>query len=141
VARTSGITTRRWFFEQCGVGLGVLALRSLLAPSSALAATLQGNNPLAARKPHFNAKAKRVIYLFQAGGPVTWKCFDHKPELAKWDGKLPPPDLIKGYRAAFITPNSTLLGPKFKFARYGQSGAELSEIVPHWPKLRMTSPS
>ena len=54
----------------------------------------------------------------------------HKPELAKWDGKLPPAELIKNYRAAFISPNSTLLGPKFKFARHGQSGAELSELLP-----------
>jgi hypothetical protein len=56
--------------------------------------------------------------------------FDYKPELAKWNGKLPPADLLKDYRAAFINPNSTLLGPKFKFARHGQCGAELSELLP-----------
>src|SRR5207249_3790944 len=53
------------------------------------------------------------------------------PELAKWNGKLPPAELVKGYRAAFINPSSTLLGPKFKFARHGKSGAELSELLPH----------
>ena len=57
--------------------------------------------------------------------------FDHKPELARLDGTLPPADLLKGYRAAFINPNSKLLGPKFRFARHGQSGAELSELLPH----------
>jgi hypothetical protein len=57
--------------------------------------------------------------------------FDNKPELAKWDGKLPPAELLKGYRAAFINPNSKLLGPKFKFARHGMCGAELSELLPH----------
>jgi hypothetical protein len=57
--------------------------------------------------------------------------FDYKPELAKWDGKLPPADLIKGYRAAFISPSSSLLGPKFKFSRQGQCGAEISELLPH----------
>ena len=66
-----------------------------------------------------------------AGAPSHLELFDNKPELAKWDGKLPPPDLIKNYRAAFINPNSTLLGPKFKFARHGDCGAELSELLPH----------
>jgi hypothetical protein len=65
-----------------------------------------------------------------AGGPSHLELFDNKPELAKWDGKLPPADLLKGYRAAFINPNSKLLGPKFKFARHGESGAELSELLP-----------
>jgi len=61
--------------------------------------------------------------------------FDNKPELAKFDGKLPPADLLKGYRAAFINPNSTLLGPKFKFAKYGQSGTEISELLPHTARI------
>src|SRR5207248_10672782 len=88
-------------------------------------------NPLAPKLPHFAAKAKRVIYLFMAGAPSHLELFDNKPQLAKWDGKLPPADLLKGYRAAFINPNSKLLGPKFKFARYGQSGAELTNLLPH----------
>ena len=66
-----------------------------------------------------------------AGAPSHLELFDNKPELAKWDGKLPPPELIKNYRAAFINPNSTFLGPKFKFARHGDCGAELSELLPH----------
>jgi hypothetical protein len=66
-----------------------------------------------------------------AGAPSHLELFDHKPELARWNGKLPPAELLKGYRAAFINPNSSLLGPKFKFARHGQSGAELSELLPH----------
>ena len=57
--------------------------------------------------------------------------FDYKPQLAKYDGTLPPAELLKGYRAAFINPNSKLLGPKFKFAKHGQCGAELSELLPH----------
>src|ERR1041384_86246 len=70
------------------------------------------------------------MYLFQAGGPSHLELFDNKPGLAKYDGKLPPQELLKDYRAAFITPNSNLLGPKFKFAKHGQSGAELSELLP-----------
>jgi uncharacterized protein (DUF1501 family) len=122
--------TRRWFFQQCGVGLGAIALGSLFRESG-WASPLALANPLAPKQPHFPAKAKRVIFLFMAGAPSHLELFDYKPELAKWNGKLPPPDLLKGYRAAFINPNSTLLGPKFKFAKHGQSGAELSELLPH----------
>ncbi len=121
--------TRRWFFQDCGVGLATAALASLMANDRAEATTI--GNPLAGRQPHFAPKAKRVIYLFMAGAPSHLELFDNKPELAKWDGKLPPPELIKNYRAAFINPNSTLLGPKFKFARHGDCGAELSELLPH----------
>src|SRR4029077_18898380 len=66
-----------------------------------------------------------------AGAPSHLELFDNKPQLAKFDGKLPPPDLIKDYRAAFINPSSTFLGPQFEFAKRGKCGAELSELVPH----------
>ncbi|MDB6033231.1 MAG: hypothetical protein JWM16_3569 [Verrucomicrobiales bacterium] len=125
--------TRRWFFSQCGVGLGSMALASLLGTNKALGAVV--DNPLSPKKPHFAPKAKRVIYLFMAGGPSHLELFDYKPELAKWDGKLPPEELLKGYRAAFINPNSTLLGPKFKFAKHGKCGAEISELLPHLSKV------
>ena len=122
--------TRRWFFKDCGVGLGSAALYSLLNAEAARGAT-GSSDGLAARASHFVPKAKRVIYLFMAGAPSHLELFDNKPELAKWDGKLPPAELLKGYRAAFINPNSKLLGPKFKFAKHGESGAELSELLPH----------
>lgn len=118
---------RRWFFKQCGVGLGAVALRSLLGDAVAGSPL----DPLAPKLSQFAPKAKRVIYLFMAGAPSHLELFDNKPELTKWNGKLPPAELLKGYRAAFINPNSTLLGPKFKFGRHGQSGAELSELLPH----------
>jgi uncharacterized protein (DUF1501 family) len=121
--------TRRWFFRECGVGLGAMALQHLLGGS--LLASPSAVNPLAPKKPHFAPKAKRVIYLFMAGAPSHLELFDNKPELVKWNGRLPPAELLKGYRAAFIDPNSKLLGPKFKFARHGKSGAELSELLPH----------
>jgi len=116
---TSQLLARRWFLQQCGVGLGSIALADLL----------RADGP--DRKPHFAPKAKRVIFLFMAGGPSHLELFDNKPELAKMDGKLPPAELLQGYRAAFINPSSKFLGPKFKFARHGQSGAELSELLPH----------
>ena len=119
--------SRRWFFEQCGVGMGALAFNQLMASAPV--------SPLAPKKPHFEPKAKNVIFLFMAGAPSHLEMFDYKPQLAKFDGTLPPADLLKGYRAAFINPNSKLLGPKFKFAKYGQSGAELSELLPNMAKV------
>jgi hypothetical protein len=112
--------TRRWFFEQCGVGLGAAALAQLFAESG-----------YAEQQQHFAPKAKRVIFLFMAGAPSHLELFDRKPQLAKFDGTLPPPELLKGYRAAFINPNSKLLGPKFGFKTYGKSGTELGELLPY----------
>ncbi|HMC10374.1 MAG TPA: DUF1501 domain-containing protein, partial [Pirellulaceae bacterium] len=120
---------RRWFLKECGVGLGAAALTELMGPQARGAVATA--NPLAPKLAHFPAKAKSVIYLFMAGAPSHLELFDNKPELAKWDGKLPPAELLKGYRAAFINPNSKLLGPKFKFDKYGKCGAELSELLPH----------
>ena len=122
--------SRRWFLKECGVGLGTVALHTLLG-DHALAAGADARNPLAPRGPHHAPKAKNVIYLFMAGAPSHLELFDYKPQLAKFNGTLPPAELLKGYRAAFIEPNSKLLGPKFKFAKHGKSGAELSELLPH----------
>src|SRR5690349_15928620 len=118
--------SRRWFLQQCGIGLGAIALRSLLSPDAAGHAA----DPLAPKAPHFAPRAKRVIYLFMAGAPSHLELFDYKPQLEKFSGTLPPAKLLEGYRAAFINPQSKLLGPKFKFSKHGQSGAELSELLP-----------
>ena len=130
--------TRRWFLRDCGVGLAGIAAQSLLASEAAAtseSAKAESENQLAPRQAHFPAKAKRVIYIFQAGAPSHLELFDNKPELTKHDGQLPPPELLKGYRAAFINPNSALLGPKFKFAKHGQCGMELSEVLPFTAKI------
>ena len=123
--------TRRWFLRDCGIGLGGIALARLMQRDARAAA----KNPLAAKLPPRTAKAKRVIYLFHAGAPSHLDLFDHKPELTQRDGQLPPAELLKNYRAAFINPNSALLGTKFKFQRYGKSGIELSELLPHTGKM------
>jgi hypothetical protein len=107
-----------------------MALAELLGSQLASAAAA-ATNPLAPKAGHFPGKAKSVIYLFMAGAPSHLELFDNKPRLAEFDGTLPPPELLKGYRAAFINPNSKLLGPKFKFAKHGKCGAELSELLPH----------
>ncbi len=121
---------RRWFLKDCGVGLAGLAATSLVAHEKGRAAPGEHESPFAPRPPHFASKVKRVIYIFQAGAPSQLELFDHKPELAKRNGQLPPTELLKGYRAAFINPNSALLGPKYSFAKHGQCGMELSELLP-----------
>ncbi len=125
--------TRRHFLRDCGVGLGKIALAGLLTDS--LRAGVPNVNPLAPRKPHFPGKAKRVIHLFMAGAPSQLELFDNKPELAKLEGKPLPPSVIGGQRYAFIRPDAAVLGPRFKFAKHGKSGAELSEMLPHLAKV------
>ena len=132
--------SRRHFLHDCGVGTGKIALAGLLTDAlasrggSALAAPA-AVNPLAVRKPHFAGKAKRVIHLFMAGAPSQLDLFDHKPELAKLEGKPLPPSVIGNQRYAFIRTDAAVLGPRFKFARHGQCGAELSEMLPHLAKV------
>jgi hypothetical protein len=125
-------TTRRHFFGQCGVGLGSVALASLLADESQAAINPPDlQNPLAPRPPHFQPKAKRVIFLFMAGGPSQIDLFDDKPKLRELDGQIVPPSYTKKKRFAFIKGDAKLLGSRRKFARHGQSGAEVSELLPH----------
>ncbi|WP_050030685.1 DUF1501 domain-containing protein [Verrucomicrobium sp. BvORR034] len=120
---------RRWFLRDCGLGLAGIAANSLLAREAS--ATASSAIASGAPTSHFPAKAKRVIYMFQAGAPSHLELFDPKPELTKRDGKLPPPELLNGYRAAFIKPNSALLGAKYKFSKHGASGLDFSELLPH----------
>lgn len=130
--------TRRHFLRDCGVGLGKMAFAGLLTDALAGRAFGAGgttNNPLVPRQPHFPAKAKRVIHLFMAGAPSQLELFDNKPELAKLEGKPLPPSVIGGQRYAFIRPDAAVLGPRFKFAKHGQSGAEVSEMLPHLAKI------
>src|SRR5438132_3523056 len=124
----SKLTTRRWFFRDCAVGLGAIALGELMREQGWAAPVA---DPLAPKQPHYSARAQRVLFLFMAGAPSHLELFDYKPQLAKFDGTLPPAELLQGYRAAFINPSSKLLGPKFAFARHGRCGAELSELLPN----------
>ncbi|MEP6672592.1 MAG: DUF1501 domain-containing protein, partial [Chthoniobacter sp.] len=128
--------TRRHFLHECGVGLGKIAFAGLLTEAlSSGARGVPAANPLAPRQSHFPAKAKRVIHLFMAGAPSQLDLFDYKPELAKLEGKPLPPSVIAGQRYAFIRPDAAVLGPQFKFARHGQSGTELSEVLPHLAEI------
>ncbi|HEV3256871.1 MAG TPA: DUF1501 domain-containing protein, partial [Gemmataceae bacterium] len=123
--------TRRHFFRECGVGVGKIALASLLTGAVARRTMAGTANALAAKSPHFAPKAKHVIHLFMAGAPSQLDLFDYKPKLAQYEGKRIPPEVIAGQRYAFIQPDAAALGPRFKFDRHGRCGAELSEILPH----------
>ena len=126
--------TRRHFYRECGVGLGKIALASLLAGSTrALGSGLA--DPLAPKAPHFAPKAKRVIYLFMAGAPSQLDLFDHKPTLKKFDGQPVPAEVVKDQRYAFIQPDASLMASRFQFARHGQSGLEVSEMLPWLAKV------
>ena len=131
--------TRRHFFQNCRIGLGKIALGSLLFQSGKLVASNQkvsdSSNPFAPKPTHFLPKAKRVIYLFMAGAPSQLDLFDHKPQLSQLEGKPLPPSVIKGQRYAFIQPDAAVLGPRFKFAKHGESGQNLSEMLPHLSKV------
>jgi hypothetical protein len=121
--------SRRWFFRDCTLGLGSIALASLLdAPARADAAP---SDPLAPRRPHHAPRAKAVIYLFMAGAPSQLELFDYKPTLAKYNGRPVPKDILGGQTYAFIKPDSAIYAPEFKFARHGASGAWVSEALPH----------
>ena len=128
--------SRRHFLHDCGIGLGKIAAASLLAGSAArVSAAPVQPSPLAPRQPHFPAKAKAVIHLFMAGAPSQLDLFDYKPKLAEYEGKPIPPEVVGSQRYAFIRPDAAVLGPRFKFSRYGQCGAELSEMLPHLAKV------
>ena len=125
--------TRRHFFEQCGTGIGKIALASLLADTFRLPAKADSlaSDPLSSKTRHFPSRIKSVIYLFMAGAPSQLDLFDSKPMLTKYEGQRVPADIVKDQRYAFIRPDSALLGPRYKFNRHGQCGAELSEMLPH----------
>ena len=118
--------TRRHFFGGCGVGVGSIALANLLAADEPSRAT-----------PHHPARAKRVIYLFMAGGPSQLELFDHKPELARRSGEAIPASFLEGKRFAFMESShrTELLGPKRTFLQHGSGGAWVSDLLPHLGRI------
>jgi hypothetical protein len=117
--------TRRTFLRDTFCGFGGLALASLLHQENLRAAV----NPLAPKRPHREAKAKSVIFLFMAGGPSHLETFDPKPLLNKLNGQ-PRPAEYGDARYQFIQPDARLLGTRRKFQKYGRSGIEVSDLLP-----------
>ena len=132
--------TRRHFFQDCGVGVGKIALASLMAGGMG---ALQNKNLLGSTdgvggiggQPNFLPRAKRVIYMFMAGAPSQLDLFDYKPRLAELEGQPIPPSVIDGQRYAFIQPDAAILGPQFKFNKQGSAGVEVSELLPWFSKI------
>src|SRR5262249_27260506 len=112
--------TRRHFFRDCAVGLGSLALASLLDRALPATEVHHSANALAPRGPHFPPKAKAVIYLFMAGGPSQLELFDPKPTLVQLDGQVTPKSFTEGKRFAFLKPDAKLLGSRRTFGKYGR---------------------
>ena len=115
--------TRRHFLSRCGLGVGSMALGSLMAREDALVP----------KQTHFPAKAKNVIFLFMAGGPSQLDMFAHKPELQKRNGQPIPESFTKGKRFAFMDSShrTDLLATKFNFRQHGQSGVWVNDLLPH----------
>jgi hypothetical protein len=125
-----GIHNRREFLRGVAGGFGLFALFDLLARDG-LAARSPEVNPLAPKAPHFAPKAKHVIYMFMEGGPSQYELFDPKPALERYDGESLPEELTRDLKLAFIKPTAKVMASRYKFRKYGESGMELSELVPH----------
>jgi len=130
--------TRRHFLGGSTAGLGAAALGQLLAADSWAAGGNQVAKivqPLAAKQPPLPAKAKSVIYLHMAGSPPQQELFDYKPKLQEYNDKDCPDEYLKGERFAFIKGHPQLLGTPYKFSRHGESGQEISELLPRLSSL------
>ena len=131
--------TRRQFFSRTSKGIGIVALGSLLSPDiNASTAELNPKTGGLAGLPHFAAKAKRVIFLHQSGAPSQLELFDYKPKLHKLQGTELPDSIRHGQRITGMTSGQSSLpvaAPIFKFEQAGQSGAYISELLPHHAKI------
>ncbi|NUM55539.1 MAG: DUF1501 domain-containing protein [Candidatus Hydrogenedentes bacterium] len=127
--------TRRQFFGRCACGIGTAALGSLLSPS--MFAEARGAQH-AIGSPHFAPKAKRIIYLFQSGGPSQLDLFDFKPTVQAGHGSELPPSVRGNQRLTTMTSEQKsfpVVASKFKFAQHGPGGAWFSEIIPHMASI------
>jgi uncharacterized protein DUF1501 len=132
--------TRRHFFRQTGLGVGAAALtvlinRSLFGVDQPSQSTTNVAGPEPKMVPNFGPKAKSIIYLFMAGAPSQLDLLDNKPALQQLDGKPIPESLVKGERFAFIRGVPKLLGSPYQFSQCGESGAQISELLPHLPEI------
>jgi hypothetical protein len=128
--------TRRHFLKESAMGLGALALGSLVGScgsgsSSTNQVQFDAAHPLAPKLPQFAGKARSVIYLHMAGAPSQLELFDFKPALTKLDGQDCPQSLLEGKRFAFIRGVPKMMGPQAEFKQHGESGAWISNYLPH----------
>jgi hypothetical protein len=130
---------RRHFFSRTSLGIGSMALASLLGkPSQAGSGSADVSYRGVLAEPHFPPRAKRVIYLFMSGGPSQLDLFDYKPVLNDMNGKDLPESVRKGQRLTGMSANQATLplaGSLFEFGRHGGSGAWVSELLPHTARM------
>lgn len=130
------LDTRRHFLKTCTTGLGSMALASLVGCTSN--STIDLASALVDRIPdqlsHFAPKAKRVIFLHMAGAPSQLELFDYKPKLTQLHGEPCPLSFVEGKKFAFISGHPNLLGQQANFQQHGQSGAWISDLMPHLAK-------
>ena len=128
--------SRRHFLLESAAGIGAAASGNFVWGLPARKPSTPGLSavidPMMPRPPHFPGKAKRVIYLHMAGAPSQLEMFDFKPELKKLHNQPCPPSLLEGKRFAFIRGVPKMLGPQAVFEQRGQSGAYISENLPHF---------
>ena len=119
------------------MGLGSMALSSMLCQQGSTAETPDANNPLRPKPTHFPAQAKNVIFLFMAGGPSQLEMFENKPQLTKLNGEPIPESFTKGKRFAFMNSShrNNLLASKQPFQQHGESGAWVCDLLPHTAKI------
>jgi hypothetical protein len=131
--------SRRDFLNRFGLGLGGMALAQLLNPASSVAAAMPAPASGGVLPgPHFGPKAKRIIYLFMAGGPSQLETFDYKPLLQERNGEDLPDSVRQGQRLTGMSGNQSVLplaGSIYPFRRHGQSGAWVSDLLPHTAKI------
>jgi len=126
------ILHRRTFLQHTATGLGMMAMSSLLSRANAQGQVDDKWSGIV-RPLHRPARAKRVIYLYMAGGPSHLESFDYKPTLARMDGQPMPTSITRGQPIAQLQGAAQLrcMGPQHRFRRFGQSGQEIAEIFPH----------
>lgn len=130
--------TRRHFFQKCQVGIGGMALASLMAGDSKATdgnISVDSQQPMLPRNPHFKGKAKNVIFLHMAGSPPHLDLLDYKPELVKRTGQKCPDEFYNGKKFAFTNAHPTLLGTPHKFKQHGESGTWMSDALPNLSEL------
>ena len=129
--------TRRDFLTRTSLGLGALTLGSLINPIPVFGSITNDINQ-SPRLPHFPAKAKRIIYLFQSGAPSQLDLFDYKPLLKKLNGQELPESIRGGQRLTGMTAGQAsfpLVSSIFNFKQHGESGAWMSDLMPHTSKI------
>jgi len=134
----AAVLSRRGFLNRFGMGLGGIALANLISPANLFASTRGADHGILNGQLHFPAKAKRVIYLFMAGGPSQMETFDYKPVLNQRNGEQLPASVRMGQRLTGMSGNQSslpLAGSKFGFKQYGKNATWICDLLPHTAKV------